>query len=103
MGAIEFKGPCRTESTMEVEITGDLVAPTSIKEFHYNKWITFHNLNDISLYGRSNLDGQGEVEAWSQLSCKKASKCDKLITVSKYFAAYDTYVNIWCISYMNVF
>ncbi|KAG2261098.1 hypothetical protein Bca52824_068177 [Brassica carinata] len=73
VGAIQFKGPCRTESTMEVEITGDLIAPTSIKAFPSNQWISFSNLNDIFLYGSTNLEGGGEVEAWK--SCKK-SKCD---------------------------
>ncbi|KAF8105591.1 hypothetical protein N665_0157s0160 [Sinapis alba] len=79
VGAIQFKGPCRTESTMEVEITGELIAPTSIKVFPSNKWISFSQLNDIFLYGSTNLEGGGEVEAWKQESCKK-SKCDKLIT-----------------------
>ncbi|ESQ32372.1 hypothetical protein EUTSA_v10005587mg [Eutrema salsugineum] len=80
VGAIEFKGPCSTKSTLEVEIRGDLMAPTSIKQFPFNQWITFTQLNDIVLYGRANLEGRGEVEAWKQESCWKASKCDKLIT-----------------------
>ncbi|CAA7058832.1 unnamed protein product [Microthlaspi erraticum] len=80
VGAIDFLGPCRSESTMEVEMRGELVAPASIKEFRFNQWITFHNLNDILVYGGSNLDGQGKVEAWNQTSCARAWKCDKLIT-----------------------
>ncbi|KAJ4900764.1 Exopolygalacturonase [Raphanus sativus] len=79
VGEIEFKGPCRTESTMEVEITGDLIAPTSIKVFPSYQWITFSQLNDIFLYGSTNLEGRGDVEAWKQEGCKE-SKCGKLIT-----------------------
>ncbi|KAG5394616.1 hypothetical protein IGI04_024579 [Brassica rapa subsp. trilocularis] len=79
VGEIQFKGPCRTESTMEVEITGDLIAPTGIKDFPSNQWIGFSQLNDIFLYGSTNLDGRGDVEAWKQKSCED-SKCDKLIT-----------------------
>lgn len=82
MGEIEFKGPCRTESTMEVEITGDLIAPTSIKVFPSYQWITFSQLNDIFLYGSTNLEGRGDVEAWKQEGCKE-SECGKLITVSR--------------------
>lgn len=83
VGEIQFKGPCRTESTMEVEITGDLIAPTGIQDFPSNQWIGFSQLNDIFLYGSTNLDGRGNVEAWKQKSCED-SKCDKLITVSKF-------------------
>ncbi|CAN8255606.1 unnamed protein product [Cochlearia groenlandica] len=83
VGAFEFKGPCCTKSTIEVEINGDLVAPSSIKEFHNSYWISFNQLNDIVVYGHSNLDSQGGVEAWKQESCKTASKCTKMITSLK--------------------
>lgn len=71
-----------------VKIEGTLMAPTSLSAFPNSKWIEFKDLSGIVLTGRigvAELDAQGGVEAWKQVSCREADKCKYLITVSSNF------------------
>lgn len=64
------------------------MALAKLSAFPDTNWIVFQDLRGINLTGGnrvSNLDGQGEVEAWKQNSCSKSEKCKKLITVSSTF------------------
>ncbi|XP_048133925.1 exopolygalacturonase clone GBGA483-like [Rhodamnia argentea] len=83
VGPVSFTGPCRNPYSPKVEVRGILKAPKSPSQFPSNNWIVFRDLRGLVLTGetgRALFDGRGS-EAWSDPSCQKKSRCNKLITV----------------------
>ncbi|MBA0813328.1 hypothetical protein Gohar_027189 [Gossypium harknessii] len=84
VGPISFRGPCYNDRSPNVEIRGTLFALSSLSSFKSSYWISFKNLQGLTLIGGpeyGKLDGQGAVEAWKEPSCEKSARCKKLITV----------------------
>ncbi|KAK3016692.1 hypothetical protein RJ639_007097 [Escallonia herrerae] len=64
-----FSGPC-TPSRIYFLLSGNLVAPnrkSAWAGFHINSWLTFANVNGLTIYGRGQVDGQGS--AWWPQPC----------------------------------
>ncbi|KAB2009813.1 hypothetical protein ES319_D10G193100v1 [Gossypium barbadense] len=83
VGPISFRGPCYNDRSPNVEIRGTLFALSSLSSFKSSYWISFKNLQGLTLIGGpeyGKLDGQGAVEAWKEPSCEKSARCKKLIT-----------------------
>ncbi|KAK9287789.1 hypothetical protein L1049_016229 [Liquidambar formosana] len=79
VGPISFSGPCNNQSP-NIEISGTLLAPLSLKAFPTSTWIKFQRLQGFRLTGgtgTATLDAQGE-EAWKHKSCHKKKKCNNL-------------------------
>lgn len=88
VGPVTFSGPCFNNESPDIKIAGTLIAPTSLTAFPHSSWIVFQNLKEIRLTGATKtpgkLDGQGAVEAWNQISCRKSMRCDQLVTSLKF-------------------
>ncbi|XVE65581.1 hypothetical protein DITRI_Ditri08aG0011400 [Diplodiscus trichospermus] len=83
VGPISFPGPCYNNRSPNVELKGTLLAPASLSSFQFSNWISFKNLQGLTVTGgaeAAKLDGQGAAEAWKQSSCEKSERCKKLIT-----------------------
>ncbi|KAJ8766862.1 hypothetical protein K2173_009203 [Erythroxylum novogranatense] len=86
VGSITLSGPCYNNQSPEVNIKGQLVAPTSLDAFPDSNWIQFKHLRGIVIYGEAGLtelDARGGVEAWKDPSCHKSATCEKMVTSLK--------------------
>ncbi|KAI5660498.1 hypothetical protein M9H77_29291 [Catharanthus roseus] len=66
---LTFKGPCES-SGIFVQIFGNIVAPdrqSAWKGYHINSWIVFENINQLTVNGSGQIDGQGS--AWWMHPC----------------------------------
>nr|ADK92878.1 polygalacturonase [Hypericum perforatum] len=70
-----FQGPCK--SPLTVDFQGTFKAPSNAKNYKNQEWVSFTNLNGLTLFGGGTFDGQGAV-AWSINNCAKTGKCGSL-------------------------
>jgi galacturan 1,4-alpha-galacturonidase len=75
-----FSGQCK--SSVRFKLDGTLVAPgrSSWPKENMNKWITFNNVDKLTVSGEGTMDGKGEV--WWKNSCRidKNLKCTEAPT-----------------------
>uniref|UniRef100_A0A2N9I783 Polygalacturonase n=1 Tax=Fagus sylvatica TaxID=28930 RepID=A0A2N9I783_FAGSY len=59
---VQFSGPCKSNKVL-VEVGGIIVAPTNIQAWNdeKEKWISFANIDGLTINGGGQIDGQGSV------------------------------------------
>lgn len=62
VGPATFKGPCRS-NRIDIRIDGTIVAPGYQRLANADRWLNFHGVQGVSIYGGT-LDGQGGA-LWS--------------------------------------
>ncbi|ESQ55365.1 hypothetical protein EUTSA_v10027416mg [Eutrema salsugineum] len=75
LGGIEFLGPCKNK--IEFVIDGTLLAPANPKDIKQDTWINFRYIDNLSIYGKGTLDGQGK-QSWPFNDCHKNTSCPQL-------------------------
>ncbi|XP_038985552.1 probable polygalacturonase At1g80170 [Phoenix dactylifera] len=69
LSQIEFEGPCK--SSIHVQVSGNIVAPNKLWTSEFTTWISFRNINDLTIDGSGLIDGQGSI--W--WNCKNKKRC----------------------------
>ncbi|KAI5681108.1 hypothetical protein M9H77_02335 [Catharanthus roseus] len=66
---ITFRGPCKSPITLN--INGNISASKNLEDYRKNTryWLSFENVNDLSVGGGGTIDGNGRV--WWPKHCKK--------------------------------
>ncbi|KAM0933313.1 putative endo-polygalacturonase [Dioscorea sansibarensis] len=59
VGKLMFEGPCK--SNVHVQVSGNLVAPNDLSNEELNHWITFYNVNGLTVDGYGLIDGRGPI------------------------------------------
>ncbi|PRQ28379.1 putative glycosidase [Rosa chinensis] len=72
-----FSGPCK--GNMAFVIKGTLLASTSPSALSSENWISFRNIEQLTVAGGGTLDGQGS-SVWSLNDCKTNPVCKALPT-----------------------
>ncbi|KAK1581509.1 hypothetical protein Q3G72_021831 [Acer saccharum] len=73
--AMAFSGPCK--GPINFNLQGDLVAPTDEASLLTENWVSFQNLNQLTINGGGSIDGQG-ASAWPHKNCKNQPTCKPL-------------------------
>ncbi|EOA28927.1 hypothetical protein CARUB_v10025174mg [Capsella rubella] len=92
--SIQFTGPCK--SILTVQIFGTLSASQKRSDYKdISKWITFDNVNDLSVEGDATGTVDGNGETWWENSCKrnKAKPCTKAPTALTFYNSKNLRVN----------
>lgn len=77
VNTVQFAGPCKGE--VKFMVNAVLQAPQGKTDINY--WISFKNMNGLTIQGNGTFDGQGR-SAWPSIGCKGEPKCTPLSTVS---------------------
>lgn len=84
--AVKFEGPCK--APIDLQIKGTLKAPEDHTLFKDDGWLTFHNVDRLTLSGGGIFDATG-AKTWSLNECHKTISCDSFPIVSRY--AYSSF------------
>nr|XP_010906940.1 probable polygalacturonase At2g43860 [Elaeis guineensis] len=68
LSQIAFEGPCK--SSIHVQVSGNIVAPNTLWTSEFSTWILFRNVNDLTIDGSGQIDGQGSI--WWDCKIKQA-------------------------------
>ncbi|XP_073113511.1 probable polygalacturonase At2g43860 [Elaeis guineensis] len=68
LSQIAFEGPCK--SGIHVQVSGNIVAPNTLWTSEFSTWILFRNVNDLTIDGSGQIDGQGSI--WWDCKIKQA-------------------------------
>ncbi|KAI5653801.1 hypothetical protein M9H77_30988 [Catharanthus roseus] len=71
--AVKFEGPCK--APIDLQIKGTLKAPEDHTLFKDDGWLTFHNVDRLTLSGGGIFDATG-AKTWSLNECHKTISCD---------------------------
>lgn len=72
VGPVALRGPCKGPMTFRLE--GTVKAPADPAVFSDEYWISFDNVDQLTVSGGGTFDGQGAA-AWSRGGCTGASNC----------------------------
>ncbi|CAI9762617.1 unnamed protein product [Fraxinus pennsylvanica] len=78
-----FGGPCKSQSPIIVQVQGTLQAVTDLSAYTGKGWISFSNVNGLTLTGGGTFDGQGR-SLWRYNDCNNNPDCVHL-PASLYF------------------
>ncbi|KAG1334150.1 putative polygalacturonase ADPG1-like [Cocos nucifera] len=59
LSQISFEGPCN--SSIHVQVGGNIVAPNKLWTSELVNWISFRNVNNLTIDGSGQIDGQGSI------------------------------------------
>lgn len=77
LNTTQFAGPCNGQVSFMVNAV--IQAPQGQSNAHY--WISFDNINGLTIQGNGTFDGQGP-SAWAFNDCRNAASCSPLSPVS---------------------
>lgn len=74
VGPTMFQGPCKAPVRFQVQ--GNVLAPVDLNVFKsQSTWISFQNVDRLTVSGGGSFDGQGTPAMWSKNDCAKNWKC----------------------------
>ncbi|KAB1208700.1 hypothetical protein CJ030_MR6G006741 [Morella rubra] len=74
VGPTMFQGPCKAPVRFQVQ--GNVLAPVDLNVFKsQSTWISFQNVDRLTVSGGGSFDGQGTPAMWSKNECAKNWKC----------------------------
>lgn len=75
LSEVVLEGPCK--APVQFQLQGTLRAPADPSRFKTDGWVTFQNIDGLTLSGGGTFDGQGRI-AWAQNDCNKNKNCRTL-------------------------